>query len=133
MIADIEELEEMDASEIHAKRLDAKDVSTPMKGELIIFPIADGTIKLSGGGQVLRTSTLIGDSPDRGEERGNLLGESDGSAPPLQDSSPDDGEARNDFWSISETTFIVVTLNPESNCTWREKHHSQFHWNIFLT
>ena len=41
------------------------------------------------------------DHPDRGEERGNLLGESDGSSPPFQDPSPDDGEARNHFFSIS--------------------------------
>ena len=31
MIADIEELEEMDASEIHATRLNAKEVLTPEK------------------------------------------------------------------------------------------------------
>ena len=31
VIADIEELEEMDASEIHARRLNAKEVVTPMK------------------------------------------------------------------------------------------------------
>ena len=48
-----------------------------------MFPIADGTVKLSGGDQVLRTSTLIWDNPDRGEEQGNLLGESDGSSIPL--------------------------------------------------
>ena len=56
-------------------------------------------MKLSGGDQVLRTSTLIRDSPERGEEREDLQGESDGSPP--QDSSPCDGEARNGFWSIS--------------------------------
>ena len=33
MIADIEELEEMDASELHARRLNAKEVSTPIKGD----------------------------------------------------------------------------------------------------
>ena len=38
MIADIEELEEMDASEIHARRLIAKDVLAPMKGDKIYFP-----------------------------------------------------------------------------------------------
>ena len=37
MVADIEELEEMDASELHARRLNAKEVLTPMKGEKIIF------------------------------------------------------------------------------------------------
>ena len=33
MVADFEELEEMDASELHAKRLNAKEVLTPMNGE----------------------------------------------------------------------------------------------------
>ena len=49
VVADIEELEQMDASEIYAKRLNAKEVLTPMSGEKFIFPIADGTVKLSGG------------------------------------------------------------------------------------
>ena len=84
--ADIEELEEMDASELHARRLNAKEVFTPMNGEIFIFPIADGTVKHSRGDQVLRTSTLIWDRPDRGEEQGNLRGESDGSSStPFQD------------------------------------------------
>ena len=46
MIADIEELVEMDASELQASRLNAKDVLTPMKGEDLKFPIADGTVNL---------------------------------------------------------------------------------------
>ena len=37
MIADIEELEQMDASEIHARRLNAKEVSTPMIGDNFYF------------------------------------------------------------------------------------------------
>ena len=78
----------------------ANEVLTPKNGEHLRFPVADGKVKFSGGHQVLRTSTSIGNSPDRVEEQGNLLGESDGS-PPLQESSPEDGEARNDFWSIS--------------------------------
>ena len=40
MIADIEELEEKDPSELHARRLNAKEVSTPMSGEKFIFPVA---------------------------------------------------------------------------------------------
>ena len=65
------------------------------------FPITDGTLNLSGGDQVLRTSTLFLDRPDRGKEQGSLQGESDGSSStPLQDSSLYDGEARNDFWSM---------------------------------
>ena len=68
MVVDIEELEKMDASEIHLKkRLNAKEVTTPQNGEQFIFPIADGNVKLSGGDQNLRTSTLIRDHPLRGE------------------------------------------------------------------
>ena len=102
MVADNEELEEMDASELHVRRLNAKEVLTLMKGEFFIFPVAEGTVKISGEDQDLRVSTLIRDRPDRGEEQGNLRGESAGSSStPLQDSSWYDGEARNDFWSIS--------------------------------
>ena len=100
MIADIEELEKMDASEIRSRRLNAKEVLKPKTVKNII-PIADGTVKLSGGDQVLRTSTFIRDNPDRGEEQGYLRGESDGSSSPLQDASPEEGDARNDFWSSS--------------------------------
>ena len=74
MVEDIEELEEMDASKLHAKRLTAKEVSTPVNGEKFIFPIADGRITLSGIDQDLRTSTLIRDHPDRGEAQENLPG-----------------------------------------------------------
>ena len=88
MVADIEELVRLDASEIHARRLHAKEVLTTMNGEKFIFPIADGSLKLDGGDQVLRTSTLIRDRPDRGEEQDNLRGESEGSSStPLRDSS----------------------------------------------
>ena len=50
----------------------------------------------------MRTSTLILDNPDRGEEQENLLGESDGSsAALLQDSSLDEAI----FCPLQETTF----------------------------
>ena len=59
-----------------------------MIGEKFTFPIADGTVKLSGADQNLRTSTVIRDRPDRGEEQGNLPGGSDGLSPtPHQDDS----------------------------------------------
>ena len=44
MIADTEELEQMDASEIHARRLNAKEVLTSMKNGKFVFPVADGTV-----------------------------------------------------------------------------------------
>ena len=100
LIADLEELETMDASEIYSKRLNAKEVIFPKQGEFI-FPIADGRIKTPGGEQELRTSTLIRERPIRGESHVDFLGESEGSLSPLDDSFPDAGEAINDFWSMS--------------------------------
>ena len=98
MVADIEELEEMDASELHVRRLNAKEVLTPVKGENFIFPIADGTAKSSRGDQDLRTPTIIRDSPDTGDEQDYLRGESVGSSSTSrQDSSWYDGEAKGDF------------------------------------
>ena len=54
MVADVEELETMDASEIYAKRLNAKEVIFPKESETFIFPVADGRIKFVGGDQELR-------------------------------------------------------------------------------
>ena len=57
MVAYMEELEQMDAPELHARRLNAKEVLMPMKGDNFIFPVADGTVKIFGREQRLRTST----------------------------------------------------------------------------
>ena len=57
LVTDVEELEEMDASGIHANRLNTKEVVTPTEGENFVFPVADGSLKIAGGDQVLRTST----------------------------------------------------------------------------
>ena len=46
MVADIEELETMDASEIYSERLNAKEVIFPKETGEFIFPVADGRIKL---------------------------------------------------------------------------------------
>ena len=104
MIADIEELEEMEASELHARRLNAKEVLTPMKGDNFIFPVADGTVKTPGGDRRLRPSIFFRDDPERQEEKGVFRGESDrlSSSTPLQDDSTlDDAQAKNHFWSIT--------------------------------
>ena len=94
----------MDASEIHARRLIAKEVLTPMKGEHVLFPVTDGTIKISGGDRRLKTSTLMRDRPERGEEQEILQAESGGlscPSPHQDDSTQDDAEAKKDFWSIA--------------------------------
>ena len=102
MVADLEELETMDASEIYSKRLNAKEEVFHKENGKFIFPVADGRIKFVGGDQELRTSTLVRDHPIRGESHIDFLGESEGSPPPPpQDSLLDAGEAINDFWSMS--------------------------------
>ena len=72
LVADIAELENLDASEIHARRLTAKVLITPKSGAHFIFPIADGK-EFSGGDHVMRTSTLIRDNPERGEGHEDLV------------------------------------------------------------
>ena len=101
LVADVEELETMDASEIYSKRLNATEVMFPKENGKFIFPAGDGRINLSGRDQELRTPTLIREHPIRGEGHVNFLGESEGSLSPPQDSYPDAGEAINDFWSMS--------------------------------
>ena len=64
LIADLEELETMDASEIYSKRLNAKEVILPREKGEFIFPIEDGRIKTPGGDQCLRPSTVIPDRPE---------------------------------------------------------------------
>ena len=156
MVADIEELDQTDASELHARMLNAKEVLTPMKGDNCIFPVADGTVKTPGGDQRLRTSTSIRDSPDRGEEQDNLRGESDGSSStPRQDSSWYDGEAQSDSWSISGGSicrhhvelrvklyvpteelfsiplqYIDVTRNTDTTLDVMSEKPVQDHWNV---
>ena len=117
LVADLEELETMDASEIYSKRLSAKEVIFPQKGEFI-FPIADGRIKPLGGDQDLRTSTLIRHRPIRGESHLDFLGESEGSLPPPHDSFPDAGETTSG--PCREASYTAITLNPESSFTRRE-------------
>ena len=79
LVADIEELETMDALEIDSQRLNAKEVIFPTENGKFIFPVADGRIKLLGGDQELRTSTLIRHRPIQGEGHIDFLGESEGS------------------------------------------------------
>ena len=110
LVADIEELETMDASEIYSKRLIAKEVIFPKeKGE--IFSNRRWTKPL-GGDQDLRTSSLIRDRPIRGEGHIDFLGESEGSFPPPHDSFPDAGEAMNDFWSMSGNFIYLHHVEP---------------------
>ena len=88
LVADLEELATMGASEIYSKRLNAKEV---------IFQK-----QIENSFSRRRTSTLMRDHPIRGEGQRDFLGDLEGSPPsPLQDSYPVAGEASNDFCSMS--------------------------------
>ena len=112
LVADIEELEAVDASEVYSKRLNAKEVMFPKENGKFIFPAADGRINLSGGDQELRTSTLTRDHPIRGEGQRDFLGESEGSLSPPHDSLPDAGETMNDFGSMSGNIIYRHHVEP---------------------
>ena len=100
MVADIEELGNLDASEIHCSKT-AKEVSTSTKGEKVLF--ADGTTKLCGRDREVRESTPRQYYHAGSEDlRGKFEANSDGSQ---STEANDDAEARNDFWSI-EGDFI---------------------------
>ena len=69
---------------------------TPQRSGNFIFPVAEGTVKIFGGEQRLRTSTLNQERPERGEEQEILRGKSDEWFSPShlqEDSTRDDEEA----------------------------------------
>ena len=112
LVADLEELETVDASEIYSKRLNAKEVIFPKEKGEFIFPIADGRIKTLGGDQDLRTSTSVRHRPIQGESNIDFLGESEGSLPQPQDSLPDACEAINDFRYMSGSFIYRHHVQP---------------------
>ena len=52
LVADVEEREILNASEIHVRILDAKEVLVPKNVEEFVFPFADKSVKLAGRDQV---------------------------------------------------------------------------------
>ena len=99
MVADIEELEGMHASELQARRLNAKEVLTPESSGNFKFLAADGTVKIFGGENTLTRERLA-----RGEEQEILQGKSAELHSPTQlqdDSTRDDEEAKFHFWTIA--------------------------------
>ena len=86
-------------------------------------------VKVSGGDQRLRTSILIRDRPDRGEEQEVCRGRSDGlsSPTPLQDDSTrNDAEAKNYFLSITGDFICRHHVEPRVKQT-VHKNHFLFH------
>ena len=100
LVADVEGLKILDASEVRARRFNAKAVFVPKQGDEFIFPLADGTVKLSGKDQEVRTSIHTRNPRGQGKEHPAELQEADESVPP-EHQATDDTEARDDVWSIS--------------------------------
>ena len=109
LVAEIEEQENLDASEIYARTLNAKEVLMPKNCNNFKFRFADGAVKLAGRDQVFRKSISFQEHPALEEKHNDVLqGESDGSQP--KDQQTDDAEARNDF-SCFLTNKIYLTFS----------------------
>ena len=105
LIADIEELENLDETEVHARRLNAKEVITASSNEIFIFPVAEGTAKLSGRDHGVREPTLMRAQPVVSEDlREELQVSSERSQP--TDDTKDDAKARNDFLSNRRRFYL---------------------------
>ena len=93
----MEDLEKLDASDIHSQRIKAREVLTSQEDGESVFPLADGRAKLSGRDYEFRVPTLRRGSICKECVSGEVQGESEESqaAEPI-----DDAEAQGDFWSI---------------------------------
>ena len=96
ILEDIEELETMDASEIRARRPNAKEILTSKMRWKLLFPNRRWNSKIVWMRSGCPKIHLCTGSTRRGEDlRDDLRGEWDGSQP--TDTMMDDREARNDF------------------------------------
>ena len=76
MVADLQQVDEMDESEFHAEKLNAREVTLHTLNIYSQSQMEQWTFV--GGDQVLRTPPWQGFSQDRGEVQHDLLGESNG-------------------------------------------------------
>ena len=98
LTADLEALEKLDASDIFPRRINAKEVLIRQKDDEFIFPVADGTAKLSGGDYEFREPTARREQTVRSDDLSGELQREQGESQPTE--STDESEARADFRSI---------------------------------
>ena len=135
LVADIEELETMDASEIYSKRLNAKEVIFPKEKGEFIFSSRRWTNKICwrrSGTENIHLDTGSPNSRRKSKEffwriRKSLF------LPP-QDSLLDAGEAINDFWSMSGNFTIPPSRWTQSQTLLAERriipYSTEVHWCI---
>ena len=88
----------------------------------MLFPVAEGTAKLSRGDHEFREPTPRPEQPVRSEVlSGELQGEPE---EPQPTESKDDAEARKDFWCIQGDFIYRHHIEPR---VCREKNHYLFH------
>ena len=68
LIADLEDLETLDASDDYPRRIKAREVLISQKDDEFVFPIADGRAKLSGREYGFRAPTRRREQPVRSED-----------------------------------------------------------------
>ena len=98
LIADLDDLEKVEASEVYPRRIKAKDVLISQKDDEFVFPFADGTAKLSGRDYEFRESTPRRETLVRSEDLSREF--QCESRESQQADTTDDAEVRADFWSI---------------------------------
>ena len=102
-----QELENMDASEIHPPRISAQEVLTPQRREYFIFPVENGTAKLSGRDEEFREPTPRREQYVGSEDLSGELQRRTGRV-----STKDDAEARKDFRSIQGDVMYRHHIEP---------------------
>ena len=130
----------MDALEILPRRVNAKEVLTPQRGDEFIFPTADGTAKLSGRDQEFQEPTSDDLSGElQGESEGfqptetnpTVISEPPGIGQPLRGAESnveqDGAEALNDFWSIQGDFIYRHHNEPRVQLCVPKEKQSLFH------
>ena len=113
LVADIQELETMDASEIDSKKkTHCKGSNTYQRKWKIHFSSRRWTSQSFWKRRGTENTHLDREHPIRGESRKDFLGESEGSLLPPQDSLAHAGEAKYDFWSMSGSFIYRHHVEP---------------------
>ena len=122
MVADSEELENLDVSQIHARRLKCQRGPRAENAELFICPIADGPVKINCLCEIRFSGdpSQNQDHPARGEEHNDVLR---GRVACHPSDTLDDGEAETIFWTIAGNCFCRHLC--------RKENHSQIHCDFF--
>ena len=126
LVAYIEELEKMFASEIHPRTLDAKEVLTPMRSENSIFPVRRWNSNIVWKRRrIPRTHTKAGTTCE-GVKISEMNFKANRKSLNRQNQKL---TLKPEMTCVQSkvSSFIVVTLNVEFNSTCRRKKHSQFH------